>query len=310
MHPLSWPLAHPESWGAWAVCCLGLDLADAGSIPQAVRDRLRGTDLAMFHGAASEISAAAAMKRAGLGFAWYPPEGGDFVIENDPIRYVEVKHARFSSARADDEMKRLFALWSKVIGAFTDVRVSFYPLPSLLDALSPKKRTAFDWDGLALQFIRTLNDLRAEETLPARRVTPIGTIMMGKTDEELHQVGGGGFGGFFIDESHETDRVMRSAVNRAIRQLPPRQTSLIALDWAAATETFRTTVVRRLGDLGQADARVAGLLVRSVILGNTDPVPTSETTVIGHPAMSEVVQGSTVVRALLADRHAPLRSPS
>lgn len=136
MHPLSWPLAHPGSWGAWAALCLGLDLADAGPVPDVVLARLRGTDLAMFHGAASEVSAAAAMKRFGLRFSWYPQEGGEFLIENDPIRYVEVKHPRYTSERADDELMRLMELQANVMSAFSDVRVSFHPVPELLDDFS------------------------------------------------------------------------------------------------------------------------------------------------------------------------------
>lgn len=306
-HQLAVALMDTGYVGNWPAIATGLHLEAVGSIPEKLRQRL--LDPAEFPGAASELGAAAALRMHGLTFDWFPTEGGEFFIHGDPIRYVEVKRPQYSSERAEAEVSNLSRLWQSVGAAFHGFRVSCHLRPDLMDGLSTRQRADFDWNQLERQIVEALEHLRDAGQVPARQELSIGTIWIARSQDELHKLGGGGYGGFYIDERHETDRVVRNAINRAIRQLPRGQPSVLALDWGAATVGFGDVVARRLGHLRDSQPALAGVIVRRAAFSPRDIVPEHGCWVIGNPNLIDLLRSSPAAAALAADRYAALRDP-
>jgi len=145
-HPIVLGMLHPDYLSFWPVFCLGNDLHTLDNVrPIPSRSRElplaeRLLDSAEFRGAAGEVSAAARLKRSGVRFEWYPPEGGDFSIQGDATRFVEVKRRSYVSETATSELNKYHELRATIAAAVPGYEAEFALEPMQADGLGTRAR--------------------------------------------------------------------------------------------------------------------------------------------------------------------------
>lgn len=137
--------------------------------------------------------------------------------------------------------------------------------------------------------------------VPGQREIDIGTVWLAQDDVELRRLGGAcGYSGLYVDEKYEAERLRRSALNRAVRQLPAGEPSLISMELGRPTQDLMALAERRLATLGENDPRVAGVLIRSTFF-EKDVLPQESMWLIENPNMRGVASNSNLVAVLCVD---------
>lgn len=155
-HPLVQALCGGGYLMFWPVFRVGNDLAALdGQIPEDLRNRL--LNAAEFEGAMAELGAAARLRRSGVRFVWYPPEGGEFGVEDGAIRYVEVKRPRRQSDRAEHELGLLFEIGLQLHEAANGLSVSFALKRDLADHMPRGWRQGLSAQQLVDPFVAAIS---------------------------------------------------------------------------------------------------------------------------------------------------------
>ncbi|MCE9573518.1 MAG: hypothetical protein K8W52_10205 [Deltaproteobacteria bacterium] len=304
-HPLALALTYPHYITIWPAIAVGLSLARVGAIPDFLRRRLLHRE--EFPGAASELSAAAALTTHNVAFDWYPVEGGEFRVHEDPVRYIEVKRPQYSSSLASLEVAQYMQITAEVCAASPTPHISLNLKPNLLDAHTLRQRAEFDWGRLRVEALDAVRDVVRAGELPAMRQLQFGTLWMARSREELVSVGGGGFGGLYFKESHEHERVIRATVKKALRQLPAGQPVLVVLDWSAASNEFARSLAEYLEN-ARVGRSAAGVMVRRATFVPGDYVPSQKTWMVANPRDPTILGSSRAAAAVAVDPFAHLRA--
>jgi hypothetical protein len=299
-------LFHGGSLPFWTAFSVGHDLAALrATIPDVLRARLLNVN--EFRGAALELSAAAHLARGGVRFDWFPQEGGEFRVHDDELRYIEAKRPQYESDGARAEMTLINDVGRALQDAAPGLAVAYALRPELAEEMPRSQRRQLTVESFAPRFIKAIRQMIETGDVPGRRALPIGTVWLARTQEEMRELRAGGYGGLYLDNEHEAGRVVRSVINRAIRQLPGGQPSLIFLDWGAATAEFGKTVERRLSSLTKSDPAIAAVLIRTARFTPRDVVPEESAWLIENPALPGLAARSAAVEALRTDHLHDLR---
>lgn len=309
-HPIVLGMLHPDYLSFWPVFSLGDDLHTLNNvrpIPSRPRERPlaeRLLEAGEFRGAAGEIAAAARLRRGGVRFEWYPPEGGDFSIQGDAIRFVEVKRRSYVSEAASSELNRYPELRAAIAAAVPGYEIEFALEPMQADGLGTRARGE-QWNRITLELVSAAQELVGSQSVPGRCDRPLGTLWIGHSRDELMAIGAG-TGGLALDEKAEARRALRSVVNNAISELPAGGRAVIYLEWPGARPEFELAVRKRLSHLTANEAIVTAVVLRGTIGMPGEIVPREWTRVIENPSMVDEAE-SAVVRALSTDHLARLQ---
>jgi hypothetical protein len=312
-HPIIHAMLSLDYISFWPIYCLGDDLAALGNeLPgrnprrrreRPVRERL--LDDTEQRGAAGELSAAALLRRAGVHFTWFPDEGGEFLIRDDSVEFLEVKRPLFGSDRVTDDMHRLFRLRDNIQATVPGYSIEFSLQHDLADSLTERKRKSL-WVRIAGEFTSAARQAVHDGSLPVCVELPVGTLWVARNAEELAAMGAGCMGLAF-DENHEAQRVIRGPIKAALNQLPPGRCAMIHLEWSGMRPEFGTALERRLDGLDDRAPKIAGVVVRGATLHPGEIVPRAWTQLIENKRMPGLARSSAVYRALAVDHHADLR---
>lgn len=308
-HPLARSLCQGGCLTFWTAFAVGHNLAALrGEIPDVLRGRL--LQVREFGGAEHELSAAALLARGGVGFDWYPEEGGEFRLQDDPIHYIEAKRPTYQSKQAFAELDLMNDLGRILRDAAGGRAVAYALRPDLAATMPRSRRRQLSAAALAPEFLDALTEMIRIGDVPGRRELPSGAVWIAHNDQEMRDMRAGGYSGLYLDNAHEAERVLRSNVKKAIRQLPAGHPSLIFMDWGAANAEFGSVVQRRLSRLTPADPMVTGVLLRTAGFTPADIVPQESAWWIENPPLAAFAAGSAALDALRADHLAALRAPS
>lgn len=256
-------------------------------------------------GAAGELHAGAMLRRAGINFEWFPIEGGEFRVDADVVEYVEVKRPMYHSERTIAEMHRLYSVGHRLTAAVPGYEVEYSLRHDIADDLSGRARDRM-WTLIADELESAARDLVVSGAVPSRRETSVGTIWIAHTKDELDSMRAGRMG-LALDDRYEAKRVVRSAIDVAVRELPSRRRALIYLEWSGMGRAFPAAAAKRLASLRADQPHVLGVFVRGYTLEARQIVPNAWVNLIENPTRRGAVRDSAVVAAFSADHHAVLR---
>jgi hypothetical protein len=304
-HPLRLGLVDAAWISFWPAFKIGHALAVLeGTVPASLLPRL--LDPSEVRGAQSELNAAAALRSEGVRFRWFPVEGGEFgIVDDDSIRFVEVKNPQDESERTRREMDALWMIRRRLMDVFPTFVIATALRPDFADGFTNRQRNEIPWAQIVDAFVAMGRGLVADG-VPGRREGNVGTIWLANTEAEMAAMGSGGDGGMFLNGDYESDRVLRSVVRRAAGQLPKNELSVISIDWNSPPTEFFAAVERRL--VGTAYAAIAGVIVRERMFFSGDAVPRFTSTFIENPQHQGITDGSRVRKALEADDMLALRA--
>ena len=305
LHPILMSQLHPDPLSFWRIFSVAYDLLTLENIrpiPARPRERPLADRLLEsneFTGVASELSAAARLKRGGIQFDWYPLAGGDLLVQGDVPLFVEVKGRSFVSDAVTQEITKYHELRFAISSIAGDCAIDFVLEPTQADGLSSRARSEL-WKRIMSEFVLAAQMLVEKATFPARHDLPsIGTLWIGRSRDEILGIGAG-TGGLALDERAESRRAIRATINTAIGELPPAEPAVIYIEWSGARPEFEQALRQRLERLDHTEPRVTAVVIRGGGFVAGEGIPHEWHHVIEAPSPEGAT--SAVVSALCGSR--------